>query len=119
MPDISQPMTKRPCEEIMDLETDSEDESHGCSQKYQLRGDYVKKLKAKSGSQTTNLSAMADDDDTAVDIATPDLSAMADDDDNYTKKRERMMVKSEAWLKWLWTNYNHKDVADHQWPDEK
>ena len=43
-------MAKRLREDECDLETDSEEESLGFSQKYQLRHDYVKKYKANSSS---------------------------------------------------------------------
>jgi hypothetical protein len=66
-----------------DLETDSEDESKGCSQKYQLRGNYVKKFKSKTvvskvedDATVAATEAMEDEDDATV-AAT---EAMGDDD---------------------------------------
>jgi hypothetical protein len=119
-----------------DLETDSEDESKGCSQKYQLRGNYVKKFKRKTVvskvEDDATVAATEDDDDATV-AATEDdddatVAAMEDDDDATVVAMEddddaadavarvhdpkSMMEKSENWLKWLRGHYTHNE----QWP---
>jgi hypothetical protein len=107
-------MSKRPSEETEDLETDSEDESRGFSQKYQLRGDYVKKFKSKPvGAASEKTLAKKKDADADVDghaigaASEKDADADADADSHATlvKTRESMMAKSEEWLKWVQEHY--------------
>jgi hypothetical protein len=98
-------MSKRPSEETEDLETDSEDESRGFSQKYQLRGDYVKKFKSKPVGAASEKTLAKKKDIDAASEKDADADADADSHATLVKTRESMMAKSEEWLKWVQEHY--------------
>ena len=98
-------MSKRPSEETEDPETDSEDESRGFSQKYQLRGDYVKKFKSKPvGAASAETLAKKKETDAASE---KDADADVDSHATLVKTKESMMAKSEEWLKWVQEHYKN------------
>jgi hypothetical protein len=111
-------MPKHPRVDTSDLETDSDDESRGFSQKYQLY-NYEKKYKQTKANSTednddndTKVKKSEDNDDNDTDTET------TLDDATLVAKRASMMAKSEEWLKWLRQEYSHKNALDHKWPGQ-